>query len=438
MKLPEYVKILLEKLENAGYDAYAVGGCVRDSLLGLSPKDYDIASSALPEQVKQTLSEYKIIDTGLKHGTVTVLADGNTVEITTFRIDGEYIDGRRPESVSFASGIEDDLARRDLTINAFAFSDKTGLIDNFGGRSDLDKRIIKAVGEPEKRFDEDALRILRALRFAAVYDFSVEENTAAAIHIKKSLLRNISGERIASELNKLICGKCDIILRDFFDVFAIIIPQINDCKGFLQHSKYHDRDVLEHIIASVAAVEPVTHLRLSMLFHDLGKPTCFSLENGTGHFKGHSHVSADIADDVMTRLHYDCDTKRKVVFLVKHHDMPLQNDRRLIKRWLNKYGKEPFFDLIKVHIADDSAKAKAYQERIQIYHDIIKTANEIIANEECITLKKLAVNGTHLLEMGISGKKIGETLIFLLNAVIDEKCINEYSELKKYLEDNKI
>lgn len=434
--LPAYVKELISALENAGFEAFAVGGCVRDSFLGLAPHDYDITTSALPEETERVLSAYKIIETGIKHGTVTVLSAGSPVEITTFRLDGEYADNRRPLSVSFTRSLKDDLSRRDFTVNAMAFSEKTGLVDLFGGQEDLFRGIIRTVGDPDERFQEDALRILRALRFAASYKFTVANATADAIHSNKLLLKNISGERTAVELNKLLCGSCADILREFGDVFAVIIPEIALCHGFEQHSKYHDRDVFEHIIATVSAVKPVPYLRLAMLFHDMGKPSCYKFENDAGHFKGHAAVSAEIAERVLSELKYDNATKEKVAFLVKRHDMPLLNDRRLIRHWLSKYGAEAFFDLIDVHIADDSGKAPEFQNRIALYGEVKAAAEEILAEKPCLSLKALAVNGNDLLAAGYKGKEVGEALDMLLDAVVDEKCANSRDALLGYLKEN--
>lgn len=255
MKLPEYVDVVLEKLNIDGFEAFAVGGCVRDSILGIAPKDYDVTTNATPEQIKRCFSGFRTIDTGIEFGTVTVISDGFPIEVTTYRIDGEYNDNRRPDSVEFTSDLSEDLRRRDFTINAMAFNKKTGIIDLYGGKADLSERVIRAIGEPVERFNEDGLRIMRALRFASCYNFSIESGTAEAIHSKARLLENIAKERIAIEFNKFICCNCESLLREYNDVFSILIPEIKKCVGFEQRTKYHNRDVYEHIITTVSASE---------------------------------------------------------------------------------------------------------------------------------------------------------------------------------------
>lgn len=426
MMLPSYVSELISVLQSNGFEAYVVGGCVRDSLLGNVPKDYDVTTNANPDEIKQCLSCYRTIDTGIKYGTVTVISDGEPVEVTTYRIDGEYNDNRRPDNVTFTSLLKEDLKRRDFTINAMAYNEKVGLIDLFGGKDDLVNGIIRAIGDPVERFNEDGLRILRALRFASRYGFKIEEKTSSAIHSCCYLLDNIAGERIAAELNQIICGKCEDVLRKYHDVFSVFIPQLEKCVGFEQHTKYHNKDVFEHILSTVSSIEPVKHLRLAMLFHDIGKPDYFTIdENGTGHFKGHAKGSCDIAEQVLKKLKYDKETTKKVLELVKSHDIILENRESLIKRYLNKYGEELFFDVVAVHIADDFGKAPEYQARICTYNAVIDTARSIIAERNCFSLKNLAVNGNDIKKLGYNGIQIGKILNLLLEKVIDGKCENE-------------
>lgn len=437
--LPQNVISILNSLQNAGYEAYAVGGCVRDFFLGLETNDYDITTNALPEEIEAVFSDMHIVETGIKHGTVTVISDDFSAEITTYRMDGKYEDRRHPEKVTFTSNIDDDLLRRDFTVNAIAYSEKNGIKDLFNGISDIKNMVLRCVGEPEKRFEEDALRILRALRFMSVYGFKAEKGTALALHEKKSLLSEISPERIQSELNKILCVKSEYleyILREYWDIFAVIIPEIKDCIGFDQHTPYHDRDVWEHTIAAVCSVEAEKHLRLTMLMHDLGKPATFSFSNNRGHFKGHAAVSAEICRRTLADLRYDNETSKKVLFLVERHDMVMTNDPVLIKKHLNKFGQDLYFDLLKVHIADDTAKAPTAQQRIPVYYDAEKTANEILAEKACFSLKNLNINGNDLKTLGYSGKEIGVALNELLNAVIEEKCENKYNDLLHYLENN--
>ena len=426
MKLPEYVDVVLEKLNSDGFEAFAVGGCVRDSILGIAPKDYDVTTNATPEQIKRCFSGFRTIDTGIEFGTVTVISDGFPIEVTTYRIDGEYNDNRRPDSVEFTSDLSEDLRRRDFTINAMAFNKKTGIIDLYGGKADLSERVIRAIGEPVERFNEDGLRIMRALRFASCYNFSIESGTAEAIHSKACLLENIAKERIAIEFNKFICGNCESLLREYNDVFSILIPEIKKCVGFEQRTKYHNRDVYEHIITTVSASEPIKHLRLAMLLHDIGKPDYFTIdEKGQGHFKGHAVGSCQIAEKFLKTYRYDNETAHKVIELIKNHDIVIENNEKQIKRYLNRFGVELFYDIIDVHIADDTGKSPDFQHRIEVYKQVKDTVKRIISQNECFSFKDLAVNGNDMTELGYKGKAIGDILRHLLDKVIDGEIPNE-------------
>lgn len=425
MKLPAYVSVIIDRLNNSGFEAFAVGGCVRDSILGIEPKDYDVTTNAVPEDIKKALSDFKTIDTGIDFGTVTAISDGNPIEITTYRIDGEYSDNRRPESVKFTSMLSEDLCRRDFTINAMAFNNADGVIDLYGGKKDLSDKVIRAIGNPYERFNEDGLRIMRALRFAACYNFSIEPETSSAIHDCAFLLKNIAKERIAIEFNKLICGNCADILRAYSDVLAVIIPEIADCVGFEQHTKYHNRDVFEHIIATVDAIAPVKHLRLAMLFHDIGKPQFFTMdENFQGHFKGHAKGSYKIAEKFLSDFHYDRQTSDKVLKLIETHDIVIENREKLIKRYLNRFGEDLLRDIIAVHIADDTGKAPEYQSRIDVYNEVYETIDRIIEEKQCFSLNKLAINGNDIIKLGYKGKSVGLILNRLLDMVIDEEIEN--------------
>lgn len=435
IKFSEYAAGLIERLENSGFEAYGVGGCVRNPLMGLPVSDYDITTSALPEETEQVFHDMKIVETGLKHGTVTVVSKDGSAEITTYRTDGQYNDRRHPENVNFTLSLEEDLARRDFTVNAVAYSKSRGIVDVYGGVDDLNKRILRCVGNAGKRFEEDALRIMRGLRFMSVYGFVPDGDTETALHEKKELLKEISPERISSELSKLLCGQSEYlsrVLREYRDIFSVIIPEIAECHGFEQHTHYHDRDVWEHTIAALCSIEPKAHLRLTMLFHDLGKPPCYQFYNGEGHFKGHAAVSRDICERTLARLRYDGDTVKKIVFLVERHDMPMNDDPVMIKKHLNRFGEELYFDLLKVHIADDSAKAPAAANRIAVYDSAAETAERILSEKECFSLKDLAVNGNDMIKLGFKGIEIGERLDFLLNAVIEGKCTNSCENLLKY------
>jgi tRNA nucleotidyltransferase (CCA-adding enzyme) len=436
--LPEGVEAVIERLCERGFEAYAVGGCVRNFLLGTEPKDYDVTTSAKPDEIKAALDGFRIIETGIKYGTVTVISRGMPIEVTTYRIDGNYSDNRRPENVTFTTKLAEDLKRRDFTVNAMAYNTRTGIIDIFGGRADLQNGVIRAIGDPDERFNEDGLRILRALRFASCLGLRIEPATADAVHRNRKLLENISGERIAAELNKLICGECENVLREYYDVISVFLPEFAACRGFEQHTKYHDRDVMEHIIATVSAIEPKVHLRLAMLLHDIGKPMYFTMgEDGTGHFKGHAKGSTAIAESFFRRLKYGNAISERVIALVRTHDIPIQDSAPLIKRYLNRYGEDMFFDMIKVHIADDMAKAPECRERIKMYRSAAETARKIIADRECFSLKQLAVNGNDIKALGYEGAAIGEKLELLLGLVIDGECENSKDALISALKTEK-
>jgi len=435
MELPLYVSIIIEKLNNSGFEAFAVGGCVRDSLLEKTPKDYDVTTNAKPDEIKAVFSEYRTIDTGIKYGTVTVISESNPIEVTTYRVDGKYSDNRRPENVTFTASLEEDLKRRDFTVNAMAFNPKTGIIDLFGGKKDLKCGVIRAIGNPEERFNEDGLRIMRALRFASCYKFKIEEETALSIHKCRDLLKNIAVERIATEFNKLICGDCGDILRDFHDVLAVFIPELSECIGFEQHTKYHNRDVYEHIIATVESAQPVRYLRLAMFFHDMGKPQYFRLdEKGVGHFKGHPLGSRKIAESVLKRLKYDNKTTKKVLTLVENHDIIIENKDKLIKRYLNKFGEDMLKDIVAVHISDDKGKSPLFQNRIDTYNAVLKRIDEIVSEKPCVSLKDLELNGNDIKGLGYSGEEIGIVLNKLLDMVIEEKCENKKDMLLREAE----
>ncbi len=441
IKLPKFVEEILKKLEDAGFKAYGIGGCVRNPLMGLPVSDYDITTSAMPEEIKRVFFNMKIVETGIKHGTVTVVSEYGTAEITAFRCDGEYKDFRHPENISFTQSLEEDLKRRDFTVNAIACSRNGEIIDPYNGIGDLEKMELRCVGNAEKRFEEDALRIMRGLRFMAQYGFVPEIGTQNALHKKKDLLNEISPERLNSELTKILCGNTEYlsqVLREYNDVFSVIIPEINKCVGFEQHTHYHNRDVWEHTIAAVGGIEPVPCLRLTMLFHDLGKPSCYKFYNGEGHFKGHASVSGNICQKTLERLHYDSGTIKKAVFLVERHDMVMNDDPVLIKKHLKKFGEKPYFDLLNVHIADDLAKAPVAMSRIPVYNSAKRTAKKILAEKECFSLKELDVNGNDMIKLGYTGADIGKALDFLLNSVIEGKISNKHDRLIKYIKENNI
>ncbi len=436
MHLPGYVEYAIKKLEHRGFEAYAVGGSVRDSLLGKTPFDYDITTSALPLETKEVFKNEHSFDTGIKHGTVTVLIEGKPLEITTFRIDLGYEDNRHPKEVAFTRSLKEDLARRDFTVNAMAYSEKTGLIDIFGGKSDLEHRIIRAVGEPDIRFNEDALRIMRALRFSSVLGFEIEEKTALSIHKNKELLKNVSAERLASEFVKLVCGKnAAAVLNEYIDVLSVIIPELSVLKGFDQHHFRHDKDLLGHILAVLSSTKPVPVMRLAALFHDIAKPVCMEIdENGTGHFYSHAQKGAKIAEEILSRLKFDSETKEAVTELILHHEDRFPPDRKSIKHKLNKLGKERFEALLALMQADEHGKAEEYRLSDFEFEKYRQIEQEIIESGECFSLKDLAVNGRDLIEAGIApSPKMGEILDMLLEKVIEGEVPNEKNELLKCL-----
>lgn len=429
MRLPGYVNEVLDKLQDSGYEAYCVGGCVRDYLLGQCPDDYDITTSALPEQIIKVFDGYKMLTVGLKHGTVTVIIDKKPVEITTYRVDGDYKDHRHPSKVGFTANLAEDLARRDLTINAMAYNDKVGLVDLYGGAEDLKNGIIKCVGDPMKRFDEDGLRILRALRFASRYGFKIDKETSDAIHRLKYLLSFVSSERINTELCGILIGDCGDILYNYCDVICEIIPEMYPCIGFEQHSKYHDKTVYGHIVATVAAAEPTVEARLTMLLHDIGKPASYFMKDGVGHFYGHADVSSEISEKILERLRFSNKIKEEVLFLIKNHGIVINDDTRSIRRCLARYGEDRFLKLIKVHYYDTCGKAPVCFGEKSLFDSIEKHTREYLNDEQPMNLKQLKVNGSDLAALGISGKAIGESLRYLLEQVIDGACENDKEKL---------
>lgn len=427
MQIPENITAVLDRLENAGYEAYIVGGCVRDSLMGVPPHDFDVTSSALPEQTMRVFSDMRVIETGLKHGTVTVLSGGEPVEITTYRIDGEYSDGRHPEEVSFTSDIGKDISRRDFTMNGIAYSHRRGLYDIVGGAEDIRRGVIRCIGDPDKRFGEDALRILRALRFSAVLGFSIEEQTDISIRKNRALLSKVSGERILSELLKLLCGgNAGNVLRSYPEIFAQVIPELAPCIGYEQHSRFHSLTLYEHLVGAVEACPKDESIRLAMLLHDVGKPlTQSSDDKGEWHFYGHAEKSAELAVAVLERFHPSNALKERVREIIRFHGTELKEDDRSIRRRLAKHGMELFRDIVNAHIADDSAKQEFAKERIPQWRAILRRAEQISAETPCLDMKQLAVSGRDMAKLMEPSPKTGETLRFLLQRVIDGELPNE-------------
>ncbi len=438
MILDENASYIITLLISSGYKAYAVGGCVRDSIMHREIGDIDITVSAKPDELERILDKnnIKFFETGIKHGTITALLNGSTYEITTFRTDGSYLDSRHPENVMYVSNLNDDLARRDFTINAIAYNDNEGIIDIFGGEKDIQKGIIRTVGNPDKRFEEDALRIMRALRFASVLGFEIENKTKAALFKNKLLLNNISAERIYIEFVKLIMGdNAEKVLIDYRDIIAVIIPEIKVIFDYPQNCKWHIYDVYTHSIKSVAAAPKKDYIRLAMFLHDIGKPYCRTVgKSGQDHFKGHPKVSCELSDMILKRFKVSNDIYNKVMKLIEIHDLFITNDSADIKHWLNAIGEELTFDYIDVKIADlKTHNPKLTEKEIKNLYNIRNITEEIIKANEPYRLSDLAVNGEDLKNRGYSGRDIGLKLNELLNIVIDNPKENTKENLMKYI-----
>ncbi|MBQ4275370.1 MAG: CCA tRNA nucleotidyltransferase [Lachnospiraceae bacterium] len=432
--LPENVKNIIEELNKAGYEAYAVGGCVRDSILGRVPNDWDITTNAKPLDVKSIFR--RTVDTGLKHGTVTVLIGKEPYEVTTYRIDGEYEDSRHPKEVSFTSDLKEDLLRRDFTINAMAYNDTDGLVDIFGGMEDIEAKVIRCVGEPKERFSEDALRLLRAIRFAAQLGYNIEEKTYEAIKELSPTLKNISAERIQAELNKILVSDNPSMLKTAFEtgLTAQFIPELDLCFNTVQNNPHHCYNVGDHIIKAIESIEPEKTLRLTMLLHDIAKPQCKKTgEDGIDHFHGHQIKSSEMAVEILRRLKYDNDTIDKTKRFVKYHDERLEAGTKIMRRAMNRIGADAFPDIFKVWVADVSAQSDYQREEKFARIERNKSDyEEIIAKNECVTLKDLAVTGRDLINAGMqAGPALGEVLDQMLKDVIEEPEHNNKEYLLK-------
>ena len=435
MDLPEQVRLALARLEDAGYEAFVVGGAVRDYVRGADTgTDWDITTSALPEETETVFAGYRVIETGMKHGTVTVLLDGEPLEITTYRVDGGYSDHRHPDEVRFTRSLREDLRRRDFTMNAMAYSPRTGVVDPFGGQADLAAGVVRCVGEPDRRFQEDALRILRALRFASALGMSIHPDTARAARDNRTLLTLVAAERVRVELTKLLCGAdAERVLLEFPDVLSVPLPEIGAMVGFDQHNPHHDRDIWAHTAAVTAAIPARPVLRWAALLHDVGKPPCFSLaEDGVGHFYGHAAESARMADGILRRLRFDTDSREEIVRLIRYHDLPIQPERKPVKRLMNKLGPDTVRRLIELHKADTRGQSAICAGRIAEYDAVAAVLDEILNEKECFSLRELVVNGIDMMALGLAGRDIGRVLNACLTAVMEEKLPNERGALLEY------
>ncbi|MDB8711188.1 CCA tRNA nucleotidyltransferase [Mediterraneibacter gnavus] len=438
IELPRKVVLIIKNLQRHGYDAYAVGGCVRDSILNRKPEDWDITTSAKPEQVKRIFR--RTVDTGIEHGTVTVLIGKDGFEVTTYRVDGLYEDGRHPKEVTFTSQLEEDLKRRDFTINAMAYNDDERLVDAFGGMRDLNYHLIRCVGDPKERFSEDALRILRAVRFSAQLAFPIEPETAEAIKSLAPNLEKISAERIQAELVKLLVSDHPERIQDACElgITKVVLPEWDDMVGVKQNTPHHKYDVAAHTVHALQNVKNDKVLRLTMLFHDMGKPVMKTTdENGRDHFKGHAIASEQIAKTVMKRLKFDNDTIRKVTKLVAYHDYRMEPTGPNVRRAMNEIGVELFPYYLAVRLADTKAQS-SYERRGKLENiiQIRELYRNALRNKECVTLKDLAVTGTDLINLGIApGKELGTLLNELLDIVIEDPAWNQKEKLCDYVKE---
>lgn len=434
IQLPEKVHKIIDTLEEAGFEAYAVGGCVRDSILGREPDDWDITTSAKPEETKRLFP--RTVDTGIKHGTVTVLLGGEGFEVTTYRIDGTYEDGRHPNEVTFTANLKEDLLRRDFTINAMAYNDRSGLVDLYGGLADIEKRMIRCVGDARERFGEDALRMLRAVRFSAQLGYRIDGATGEAIRTLAPNLQKISAERIQAELVKLVTSPHPDYLRNAYElgITAQILPEFDLCMETPQRHRHHCYDVGEHILHSMLGVEADKVLRLGMLFHDIGKPQTLTIDpDGTTHNKRHPFEGEKITRKVMRRLKFDNDTTDKVTKLVLYHDYDIAPTEAGVRRAVNRIGEDIFPMIFTVRRADIAAQSDYMrEEKLAKVAYIEQLYREVLSHKDAVTLKDLAISGSDLIAEGMPpGRQIGETLSALLERVLDDPSLNTRENLLK-------
>ena len=430
MYLPESIQNCIDLLENAGFAAYAVGGCVRDTWLGLTPHDYDLCTSALPEQTEEVFRDYRLVLAGEKHGTVTVLTKGGPVEITTFRTEGGYRDNRHPDWVKFLPDIEGDLARRDFTINAMAYSPTRGFADPFCGREDLKNHILRAVGDPETRFAEDSLRILRGVRFAARFGLTPEEKTMEAMLSQRHLMENLARERVFEELCKLLLVVKATDITRFASILAAVIPELAPMIGFDQHSPHHAYDLITHTAHVVEGVPATLPLRWAALLHDMGKVTTFTRDaTGRGHFYGHARDSAAMADDILRRLKAPTTLREEAVALIGRHMTRLQPDRKLLRRQVSKFGFPMVEAELALQEADMGSKGTGEDNGSAVFAEVRQILEDLKAEDACLNLKDLKINGNDLMALGFQGREIGICLNHLLEQVLEEQLPNDKETL---------
>ncbi|MGN0977476.1 MAG: CCA tRNA nucleotidyltransferase [Faecousia sp.] len=435
MNLPEYVTQCLDALENAGFAAYVVGGCVRDACLGLTPHDYDLCTAALPEQTEAVFAGKQLVLNGKKHGTVGVVTDHGVVEITTFRTEGDYRDNRHPDWVSFVPQVERDLARRDFTVNAMAYSPRRGFADPFGGREDLRRKVLRAVGDPEKRFQEDSLRILRGVRFAVRYGLSVEETTERAMGSQAHLMDNLARERVFDELCKLLPLVNAQDLCRFAPILAAVIPELEPMIGFDQHSPHHAYDLYTHMAHVVESVPGDLTLRWAALLHDVGKIPTFTRDaTGRGHFYGHAKAGAEMADNILCRMKAPTALREQAVTLIGGHMTRLEPNKKTLRRQLGRLGWDTLDKLLSLQEADMGSKGTGNQEELEQFAQVRSLLEEIREENACLRVTDLKINGRDLLAMGYEGKAVGDCLNALLEQVLDETLPNEREALLRAAE----
>ena len=439
MYLPDAVRFCIRKLEKAGFETYAVGGCVRDHLLGLTPNDYDLCTSATPEEIAQIFSQYSLVRNGEKHGTIGVILKAQQYEITTFRSEVSYTDGRHPDWVNFVSTVQEDLSRRDFTVNAMAYAPSKGIIDPWGGKRDLERGILRAVGDPEVRFREDSLRIIRGVRFAVRYGLIPERDTEKAMEELAPLMDGLARERVFSELCKLLPVVTYGDMQRFTPILTQVVPELAPMVGFEQHSPHHAYDLYTHTAYVVENVPNKLALRWAALLHDIGKvPTFTQDENGRGHFYGHAEESARMADEILRRLKAPNALREHVVMLIAGHMLPLEPDKKLLRRRLGKFGKEAIYDLLTLQKADFSAKGTGTRQEADSFAQVENLLQEIAQEDACLTVADLALNGRDILALGVEpGPHIGKCMTYLLTQVQDEMLTNDKAVLldaaKKFL-----
>lgn len=438
LELLEKCSFIFNTLENAGYECYAVGGCVRDILLGVKPHDIDFTTNALPDEILQCFKDCKTFELGKKYGTVSVICNNDVYEITTFRVDGSYTDLRHPEEVRFARTLLDDLSRRDFTVNSMAMDKSGAVVDAFNGKEDLKNGLIRAVGDPEKRFSEDALRIFRAIRFSARLGFSIQSETAAACKKLSPLVGNIHPQRLRAELTEfIVCDTAPELLLEYREVFAAIIPELELTFDFPQVTPHHRYDVFTHTAKAMGFAPKIPEIRLALLFHDIAKPLCFTQDKaGLSHFNGHPEKSAELAEKILKRFGFASDFVNRVKLLVKYHDIRFENPRLHIKGLLQKLSPQEFSMLLTVQRCDTSAQSEYLREqKLEHINRVEEEFKSILKDDPCINLKDLKIDGNDIKELGVTGKCIGEILNLLLKLVLEEKLSNDREVLLAYVAD---